>query len=323
MIPKIFRPPLYFDSDALLDSLASDLPHLVNLMHSNFPYFYREEEDSAEFLDQVRTFRWVHCCYISLCQIAWTIPCCIIFETYFCEIAPSWIPFSQLSYADAMLRVFPNGQGNEYSFSDTWAIVACKAVLDSNLHPHPPSRIPVDTRDSNTIGQTQRSDSSDKPMTRFPITHGTASNGTALRVTEFDESDLGTDWANSNRSSPQMCRAMISSNSSLLPSPSISCPNSRDTTFMFGVVVSRNSSPKKCDVRHSSTLEEIRGRRILEETSMKLKKKGKGPSHLFQFDRTIRSSPLKETSISTIAAERVKSEYRNETRNGYRIASAK
>lgn len=37
----------------------------------------------------------------------------------------------------------------EHQFRDAWAIVACKSVLDSNLHPRPPKHIPDSDEESN------------------------------------------------------------------------------------------------------------------------------------------------------------------------------
>lgn len=53
MIPKILRPPIYFDVDKILDDLSSTLPFFVDLIYSNFLYFYGNISDAAEFLDQV------------------------------------------------------------------------------------------------------------------------------------------------------------------------------------------------------------------------------------------------------------------------------
>lgn len=53
MTPKLERPPIYFDADHLLDDLSSELPHFVDLLYANFPYFYGSVSDAAEFLNQV------------------------------------------------------------------------------------------------------------------------------------------------------------------------------------------------------------------------------------------------------------------------------
>jgi hypothetical protein len=56
MSPKIFRPPLYYNVDDLLESVFHDYTTVISLLYTNYLFFFGHITDAAQLIHTVRSF---------------------------------------------------------------------------------------------------------------------------------------------------------------------------------------------------------------------------------------------------------------------------